>query len=299
MNPFVSVDTRWTQRLRRSERPNEAELREHLLAVHQHHSGFTESCATRCRDASGRNSYQWLAEVVDPRRHRRVLDLGCGSGKLTALCHQRYGQQIRLTGVDMSTDELALARLRVPDEAATLHCAVAQDMGFIDDASIDVVLCHWALTLMDPVEPALDEVCRVLRPNGVFAAIIDGELPAAPGYHEVHHLIYGWVQQEYPDYGALDLGDARVRTTAALAALVQQSFAGAQVQIEPAVVSLQAAPAVLAQEAAGFFYASFVLSAPARAQMLRELESLFAAQGPDSESRFSMPINRLVVRRPS
>lgn len=298
MNRFVSLDTLWTQRLRRSERPSGAELREHLLAVHRHHAGFTESCAGRCRDASGRNSYEWLAEVVDPGRHRRLLDLGCGSGALTALCHQRYGERIALTGVDMSTDELALARQRVPDEAVTLHCGMAQDLGFIDDASVDVVLCHWALTLMDPIEPVLREVRRVLRSNGVFAAIVDGERPAAPGYDELHRLIYGWVQREYPGYGAIDMGDDRVRTTADLAALVQESFAGARVEVEPAVVNLYAAPDVLAREAAGFFYASFVLSAPARARMLHEVESFFAARGPDHRCRFAMPINRLMVRQP-
>ena len=82
MNEFINVDTRWTQRLRCSERPSELELREHLLAVHRRHAGFTESCARRCRDGSGRNSYEWLAEAIDPNRHQRVLDLACGSGVL-------------------------------------------------------------------------------------------------------------------------------------------------------------------------------------------------------------------------
>ncbi len=126
MNKFINVDTRWTQRLRCSERPSELELREHLLAVHRRHAGFTESCARRCRDANGRNSYEWLAEAIDPNHHRRVLDLACGSGALTAHCYQRYGGQIALIGVDMSSSELALARQKVPDEAVELHCGMAQ-----------------------------------------------------------------------------------------------------------------------------------------------------------------------------
>ncbi len=298
-NEYVNVDTRWARRLRRGERPDETDLREHLLAVHQRHTGFTESCAGRCRDANGRNSYEWLAEAIDPSRHRRVLDLACGSGALTALCHQRYAGQVTLIGVDMSSDELLLARQRIPDETVMLHRGLAQEMSFIADASIDVVLCHWALPLMDPLQPVLDEVRRVLRPGGVFAAIVDGDLGAAPGYGELHHLIYGWVQREYPGYGAIDMGDARVRTTAALEELVQAVFDDAQVQIEPAVVSLHAAPDTLAREAAGFFYASFVLSASAHGQMLRELEAFFAAQQSNGQSRFAMPINRLLVRQPS
>jgi len=296
MNEYVHLDTPWTQRLRHSEQPSGADLREHLLMVHQHHAGFTESCASRCRDASGRNSYEWLAEIVDPSRHHRVLDLACGSGVLTALCHQRYGEQIALSAVDMSDHELALARQRVPEGSVAFYRGLAQDMSFLDDASIDVVLCHWALTLMDPVEPVLREVSRVLCPSGVFAAIIDGELAASPGYNELHEVIYRWVQQEYPSYGAIDMGDARVRTTAALAVLVQSIFEDAEIQIEPGIVNYHAAPKVLAREAAGFFYASFVLSPTAHTRMLSELEEIFTAQGLNGQSRFEMPINRLSVR---
>jgi ubiquinone/menaquinone biosynthesis C-methylase UbiE len=295
---YVNVNTRWAQRLQCGEQPNETDLREHLLAVHQRHAGFTESCAGRCRDARGRNSYEWLAETIDPSRHRQVLDLACGSGVLTALCHQRYAGQMAFIGVDMSAHELLLARQRIPDETVIFHRGLAQEMDFIPDASIDVVLCHWALPLMDPLQPVLDEVRRVLRPGGVFAAIVDGDLAAAPGYGELHHLIYGWVQQEYPSYGTIELGDTRVRTTAALEELVQAVFDDAQVQIEPAVVSLHAAPDTLAREAAGFFYASFVLSASVHAQMLSELEALFTAQKLNGQSRFAMPINRLLVRQP-
>ena len=104
----------------------------------------------------------------------------------------------------------------------------------------------------------------------------------------------------YPGYGAVDMGDARVRNkAAALAAPMEGSFHGAEVRIEPAVVSLDAPPDTLAREAAGFFYASFVLSPPARRQMLSEIAALFADQGVDGQGRFSMPINRLVVSQPS
>lgn len=291
-------NTRWAQCLQRNERPNQADLREHLLTVHRCNPGFTESCAARCRDANGRNSYEWLAEIIDPRHHRTVLDLACGSGALMALCHQRYGSKIDLIGVDMSAEELALARRRLPGRSLRWHCGMAQDMTFLADESVDVVLCHWALTLMDPVEPVLDEVRRVLRPSGVFAAIIDGELAAAPGYAELHDLIYRWVQREYPAYGAIEMGDARVRTTTALAGLAERWFRPAQVRIEPAVVSLTAPPDALAREAAAFFYASFVLSPHSYQQMLVQLETLFAAQGRGFRSVFALPINRLIVDPP-
>jgi len=293
--PTTTTNTHWAECLRRGEQPSQADLREHLLHVHRHHAGFTESCAKRCRNADGRNSYDLLVDVIDVHRHRTVLDLACGSGALIALCHQRHRSKITLIGVDMSTDELALARQRIPEETLRLHCGMAQDMGFIADASIDVVLCHWALTLMDPIEPVLSEVRRALRPGGIFAAIIDGEMAAAPGYGELNDLIFRWVEREYPGYREIDLGDARVRSAAALTALANRAFQPANVRIEPAVVTLSAAPDVLAREAVGFFYASFVLSPPSHERMLREIEAFFADRGLENHSHFAMPINRLVV----
>ena len=66
----------------------------------------------------------------------------------------------------MSADELALAAVRLPPERVSLHCAIAQDLGFLDDGSVGAVLCHWALTLMQPVQPVLQEVKRVLAADG-------------------------------------------------------------------------------------------------------------------------------------
>lgn len=296
--PAPLLDTAWTRALARGEPPDGNSLREHLLAVHGANAGFTEACASRCLDEHGRSSYRWLSEVIDGDRHRDVLDLGCGSGPLLALLHAHYGDRLHLTGVDMSGDELALARTRVPGQALALHRGLAQDMGFLRDASQDVVLCHWALTLMDPVAPVLREIRRVLRPGGRFTAIVDGDMDTAPGYRAVHDLIYGSVQRAYPAYGRFDLGDARVRETEALTRLAGQVFDGAQVRIEPSVLYLSDTPRALAREAAGFFYAAFVLSADAHAAMLEALTELLRAQaGPAAGDRatFAMPINRLSV----
>ncbi|NEV62610.1 class I SAM-dependent methyltransferase [Thiorhodococcus minor] len=291
------IDSRWAQRLRRGEQPDAEDVREHLLAVHQRHAGFTEAIARGCRDAAGRNSYEWLAEAIDQARHRTVLDLACGSGVLAEICLQRHGDRVTLTGVDMSADELALARRRIPDPAVRLHQALAQRMDCVPDASMDVVLCHWALTLMDPIEPVLAEIRRVLRPNGTLAAIIDGEILSSPVYAAVHHVIYSAACNEYPCYGEADLGDSRVRTPEPLAALIRQTFRDAEVQVEPGLVSLTGTPRGLAQEATRFFYASFVLPMEARARVLADVQEVLSAHhGTDGQCRFDMPIHRLVAQ---
>jgi len=287
----------WTETLARGARPDSAALRAHLRAVHRDHAGFTETCARACRDAPGRTSYDWLAEAVPRSGAGRVLDLACGSGPLLEILHQRNAG-LRLTGLDMCPEELALARARLP-AAAELMQAEAQDMAAIADGTQDAVLCHWALTLMDPVTPVLDEVRRVLAPGGCFAALVDGPMEAAPGYTAVHDLIYGYVQAELPGYGTVDLGDPRIRGADRLSDLVRAAFPGATVTVETGVVTLEGPATEVAEAAAGFFYAAFVLPPAARRLMLAELSDLLSvpgrvADGPP-QSRFAMPINRLVV----
>lgn len=288
MKPYQPLDTAWTRSLARGEPPTEAQLQDHLLAVHGRYAGFTESCAWRCVDAQGRNSYQWLSELVRPGAC--VLDLACGSGVLLELCRDRFGDALELSGVDMSADELALARDRL-DEAVTLRRAMAQDMAFAPDDHFDVVVCHWALTLMSPIDAVLGEVKRVLRPGGTFGAIVDGDHRESQIYERLNRLIFDWVVREFPGYAKLDLGDARVRQHDALVRLLASHFPGAEIEVESAVVRLEGDPPTLARESVGFYYASFVLSPDAHARLLDAVEAFFA------EHRvFEMPIRRLALR---
>ncbi|MEM7530465.1 MAG: methyltransferase domain-containing protein [Pseudomonadota bacterium] len=298
MTNAAAIESGWTDCLHRGERPDAESLRSHLLAVHEVHTGFTESCAAGCRDREGRNSYEWLSEAV-PRDAGSVLDMACGSGVLLQVCRRRLGHSVALVGIDMSPDEVALARARLPAGGVTLHQALAQSMVPVADASVDAVLCHWALTLIDPVAPAMAEVGRVLRPGGTFAAIVDGPMEIAPGYAEVDGLIFAAVRQAYPHYGDIDLGDPRVRDTSALSTLCAEAFPGAEIRIESSVMTVEGTAKTVASEAAGFFYAAFVLSPAARAAMLQDLAQQLATQAAGGTCRFHMPVNRLCVRLPS
>lgn len=290
--------TDWTSSVVRGAAPDAAALREHLRAVHHNHAGFTESCAMHCRDKQGRTSYAWLAEAVVPDQHRVILDVACGSGPLLQLCHETLPSDRRLIGIDMSPDELTLARNRLPEGRAELVEGQAQHLDFLPDDSVDVALCHWALTLMDPVIPVLTELQRVIAPGGRFAALVDGPMEAAPGYEQVHDLIYAHVQAELPNYGQMDLGDPRVRTADSLVALVEDAFPGAVVRVETDVVKMSGQAKALAAEASGFFYAAFVLSPSARQGMLADLASLLARTSPGQAPTFAMPVNRMIVDLP-
>ena len=290
----------WTESLANNQEPDDKALLNHLKTVHQHNAGFTEKCASTCRDEAGRNSYEWLAEIVPDIDGVRVLDLACGSGPLLKILYDR-NKKLRLKGVDMCPEELALAKARLPDNVVDLFELKAQNLTAIDDNSIDVVLCHWALTLMNPITPVLNEIRRVLSSGGLFATLVNGPMDAAPGYSDVYNLIYEYVQAKLPKYGEIDLGDPRIRSTGSLKNILSEAFPDANVNIETSVVTMKGPVAEVAETAAGFFYASFILPSEVHKTMLLKLSDLLTISKQNrhfkSQGRFSMPISRLVVRK--
>ena len=298
INNQKGLNSIWTDSLARNLHPDGNALVDHLRTVHKEHTGFTEACASSCRDEAGNNSYEWLAELVPDNEGLRVLDLACGSGPLLKILFDR-NKNLNLKGIDMCPEELALAKNRLVNSGVKLIESKAQNLEAINDNSIDIVLCHWALTLMDPIAPVLDEVRRVLTSGGQFAALVDGPMNAAPGYTEVHDLIYSYVQEEIPSYGEIDLGDPRIREYESLSNLVHTAFPEANVTIETKVVSMEGPVTQIAEIAAGFFYAAFVLKPEKRKLMITSLSNLLAIskESTDAErqGRFSMPISRLLV----
>lgn len=293
------IESEWLRSLARGERPEAQSLKDHLLTVHRHYAGFTESCAGRCRDSAGRTSYEWLSEVPGDQRDGAVtiLDLACGSGPLLAVCAKRY-PNAQLIGIDMSPHELGLAKSRIAAREVSFHLAMAQDLSVVPTGSVDAVLCHWALTLMEPIEPVLSEVSRVLRAGGRFAAIVDGPSNIAPGYGEIDETIFDAVSKVAPLYGVVDIGDPRVRNAKELAELAHIAFPGANVSIETSVLHLSGSTTDVAREAAGFFYASFALPPEDHACMIRKLEKLMPINFSTGESIFALPVTRLTVTVP-
>ena len=292
------LNSLWTDSLAHNLHPDGNALVDHLRTVHQKHTGFTEECASSCRDEVGRNSYEWLAELVPDKEGLRVLDLACGSGPLLKILYDR-NKKLNLKGIDMCPEELTLAKSRFTNSEVNLIESKAQNLKSINDNSVDIVLCHWALTLMDPVTPVLNEVKRVLTSEGRFVALIDGPMNAAPGYSEIHDLIYNYAKKEIPSYGDIDLGDPRIRGSESLSKLIQKVFPNANVTIETNVVSMVGPVIQVAEIAAGFFYAAYILNLKKKKLMIKSLSNLLEIPKESTDAkrqgRFSMPINRLLV----
>jgi ubiquinone/menaquinone biosynthesis C-methylase UbiE len=119
-----------------------------------------------------------LAVEIAVAAGERVLDVGCGTGRLARWLAERIGPGGAVVGIDPLAERIALARAR--GDGIRFEVGQAEDLGLFANGSFDVVcmssVFHW---LADKAK-ALAEVHRVLRPGGrLGVTALTRELAAA------------------------------------------------------------------------------------------------------------------------
>jgi len=115
-----------------------------------------------------RHWFPGAREWVCSRAHGRVLEIAIGTGRNLPF----YGPDVTITGIELSTEMLAIARKRAAGLglAADLREGDAQDLPFADE-SFDTALCALSLcTIPDPAR-AIAEMHRVLAPGGTLLLV--------------------------------------------------------------------------------------------------------------------------------
>ena len=95
---------------------------------------------------------------------RRVLEVGCGGGILTAWLAD-HGSTV--TAFDVSDEMVNLARNTVGDKAHLLVADLGQPLSFAADHSFDLVVASLVLHYVRDWEHVFREFHRVLAPSGV------------------------------------------------------------------------------------------------------------------------------------
>lgn len=111
-----------------------------------------------------------LLNWLDVPPGSRWLDVGCGTGALTATILTAAEPQ-SVTGVDFSADFADYARAQINDPRATFVQGDAQVLQF-DTGSYDAVVSGLVLNFLPRPENGLSEMVRVTRPGGVVAAYV-------------------------------------------------------------------------------------------------------------------------------
>ena len=95
----------------------------------------------------------------------RVLDVGVGTGLELPM----FGDQVKITGIDLSGPMLEIARKRVSDlglrNVEDLKVMDAMNLEFAD-GSFDAAVTPYVITTVPDPARTMDEMARVVRPGG-------------------------------------------------------------------------------------------------------------------------------------
>lgn len=267
-----------------------------LRDFHRKYPGCTSVVLATGRTEEGETSYDIVASPLKAHTPTSILDLACGDGYLLEQVRATYAPTATLTGVDLSPDELSAAAHRLANTEVSLHEGRAQRLPFAD-ATFDAVLCHLAFMLMDQIEEVVAEIHRVLRPGGVFSAVVMGPPHDDPAT-AIFRTVFEEILHEEGIAKPTPLGDARTRETDGLRGLFVSKPFQAPVEFRDFVVRWRVpAPAVV--EYFELTYGVGRLPTETRARFAtRYLERLRPLEDQEHLVLHAQSLRHLMVRKP-
>ena len=108
---------------------------------------------------------QVTRSTLDGRRFASIVEIGCGTGKNTALLAQ-LGDRVR--ALDFSAGMLQRARQKVQAANVAFIEADLTQPWPVEDGSASLVVCNLVLEHIEDLHPIFAQAARVLVTNGLF-----------------------------------------------------------------------------------------------------------------------------------
>jgi len=141
-----------------------------------------------------------LVARLDPKCHRSVLEIACGTGIVTRRLRDRLPAEARLVATDLNPAMLALAQEKFePSENVTWGKADAGALAFAA-GSFDAVICQFGVMFFPDKEAAMRETHRVLSPSGVFLFNVWDSFEQNPVALTAHETIASFFDREPPSF---------------------------------------------------------------------------------------------------
>lgn len=120
-----------------------------------------------------KHSYVWqygsqVLEILDSKPGEHILDLGCGTGELTA---EIAAKGARVVGLDAADSAIAQCRQQYPQ----IEFVVANGADFSLKQNFDAVFSNAALHWIHPPAAAVNCIYRALKPGGRLVAEFGGK----------------------------------------------------------------------------------------------------------------------------
>jgi SAM-dependent methyltransferase len=294
MSQTPSVVSRLGSKLARGGELSPEELVEYMQNYGRRIHGSSAFHFSRFRNERGQDPYQWMILSAPDRECSKVLDVGCGVGHGLSLFPTSYA----LAGIDVSPDEVERARVALRGRLAQIEVAASQSIPFAD-SMFDVVVCHMTLMLFNPIEPALQEVARVMKANGTFSAVIPASWSdIQPHTAEFNALVMGSAKAAYPSYPYIGIGNGKLKSKDSIRALVKETMgAECNVTIDDDIFHLRTSIADAVLFASQLYWFDLLPAKhkkEAERAFLTHFESLLDHEG---KTLLSRPFARLTVQK--
>jgi SAM-dependent methyltransferase len=181
--------------------PNGAPLPTNLRVVsslEENHGGFRLDGNAAAELQAAEDGHFWHRSrnlIILEELHRvgvspgaRILELGCGSGAVTAALSSRGYE---LTGIDGHIDLLRCAALRAPNAAFFAH-DLSQGLGPVKSQTFDSVAFFDVIEHLDDPAEALRTASEVLTPGGLIVGTVPAQMSlwSASDIDDGHRIRY-------------------------------------------------------------------------------------------------------------
>jgi arsenite methyltransferase len=158
----------------------------------------------------------------------RVLDVGCGTGRLTRWIAERVAGNV--VGIDPLEDRIDVARSHA--STARFEIGRAEDLGAFEDASFDAVCLSAVLHWVADKASALAEIRRVLRPGGLVGVTT---LPQELSSASTLALVLRPLLQRAPYAGHVTVSRRGCTTTELVSLVLESGLELVELHVTPTV----------------------------------------------------------------
>ena len=139
-----------------------------------------------------------LIKKLNAQANDCVLDIASGTGEPALTLARTMGDAIKIVGVDAAQGMIDVAQSKVQAEALkniNFQAMPAEKLSF-DDNQFDKVLCRFGVMLFDDPQQGVNEMYRVLKPDGEFALTVWGEAETMPVMYWSYEVFKNKIPEE-------------------------------------------------------------------------------------------------------
>jgi ubiquinone/menaquinone biosynthesis C-methylase UbiE len=139
---------------------------------------------------------QYLADQINGGHITSVLELACGTGRVTSHIQRALPDGAEFWATDLSSDMLDIAKRRLGSDQIHFKTEDIQNLSFADN-TFDLVICQFGMMFLPDKQKGFDEIYRVLKPGGKFLGFTWNDTSKNPMYDLlIRELMLPWFPNE-------------------------------------------------------------------------------------------------------